>query len=234
MIALLAALSLTQALMALSEGRPGEAQSALEHLDDASALGASQLDNLRDPRVAERTLRAAPGSWRSHMLLGIALAKEVPGAFVLRKLSLAGEVKRELEVAVVLGPREVEAHEALFGFYLHAPGFAGGGEKQARREAAVLSSLDAFAGLLALAQLDGDFRAAASEARTSEQIAQLARTSRDPARFAAALEARPRDAKLRKELSEIAADLGQTERAHRLRAEACQIDPLYDSACHPR
>ncbi|HEX4384590.1 MAG TPA: hypothetical protein VH083_16625 [Myxococcales bacterium] len=234
MTALLTALTLTQALVVLADGRPGEAQAALEHLDDCVSLGAAQLDNLRDPRVAERTLRGASSSWRSHLLIGIALAKEVPGAFVLRKLSLAGEVQRELTLAAALGPRQVAAHEALFGFFLHAPGFAGGGRDKARAEAEVLAKLDTFAGLLAQAQLDGDYRLAASEARTSEQIAALARISKDPARFAAALEARPQDARLRRDLSEILAELGQTGRSRHMLAEACQIDPLYESACHPR
>lgn len=242
MIALLAALTLPQAIAAYEEGRLGEAQGALAAIVEAQPgnpealtwLGAAQLENGGDPQGAERTLRQAvklaPRSWRAHMLLGVAVARQIEDAWLLRKLSLAGEVEKEFGRAVRLAPGSVAAHEAMLEYYRHAPEIAGGGEDAARREAARIGRIDSFAGLLAQGRIDGDFRAAAREARSGEQLAALARATRDSAAFAAAVSARPNDPRLRAELGEAQLAGGDSLGAIRSFRAAAAIDPALAAA----
>ena len=128
MIALVAVLTLPQAIAAYQEGRLGEAHGALDAIVELQPrnpealtwLGAAQLEDGGDPGGAERTLREAvavrPGSWRAHMLLGVALAQQIEDAWLLRKLSLAAEVEKAFARAVRLAPASVPAHEAMLEY----------------------------------------------------------------------------------------------------------------------
>lgn len=237
MIALLAALTLQQAVAAYEAGRLGEAEAALAAIVEAQPrnpealtwLGAAQMENGGDVQGAEQTLRRAarlaPGYWRAHMLLGVAVARQIEDAWILRKLSLASEVEKEFERAVRLAPNSVPAHEALLEYYRHAPGIAGGGKDVARRQADRIGRIDSFAGLLAHARIEGDFRAAAKEARTGQQLAALARASLDPPAFAAAIEARPNDPRLHAEQGEAQLAAGDTLAAVRSFRRAAALDP---------
>ena len=242
MIALLAALTLGHAVAAYEAGRLGEAQAALAAIVDAQPrnpealawLGAAQLENGGDPQGAERTLRQAvklaPRSWRAHMLLGVAVARQIEDAWLLRKVSLAAEVRKEFERAVQLAPGSVPAHEAMLEYYRHAPAIAGGGDDAAREEAARIGRIDRFAGLLAQGRVDGDFRAASREARGGEQLAALARATGGQAAFAAAVEARPNDPRLRAELGEAQLAGGDAPGAVRSFRTAAALDPALSAA----
>lgn len=237
MIALLVTLTLGQAITAYEEGRLGEAQAALaaivaEQPRNAEALtwlGAAQLENGGDAVGAEKTLREAvklaPRSARAHMLLGVAIAQQIEDAFVFRKLSLASEVHKEFERALKLAPRSIPAHEAMLEYDRHAPAIAGGGDDAARAEIEQLDRLDHFAGLLGKARLDGDFRAAAREARDGEQLAAIARASRRLEDFRAAVQARPADARLRAELGEAQLTAGDAAGAAVSFRAAATLDP---------
>lgn len=242
MIALLAALTLGQAVAAYEEGRLGEAHAALAAIAEAQPrnpealtwLGAAQLENGGDAQGAERTLRQAvrlaPRSWRAHMLLGVAVARQIEDAWLLRKVSLASETRKEFERAIQLAPGSVPAHEAMLEYDLHAPEIAGGGSDAARDEAARIGRLDPFAGLLAQARVEGDFRAAAREARGGKQLAALARAARDQPALAAAVEARPNDPLLRAELGEAQLTGGDAPAAIRSFRAAAAIDPALSAA----
>jgi protein O-GlcNAc transferase len=241
-IALLAALTLGQAVTAYEQGRLGEAHAALAELAGQQPgnpfvltwLGAAQMENGGDLEGAERTLRAAlklfPRSWRAHMLLGVVVARQIDGASIFRKLSLASEVKKEFDRAAQLSPGSMPAREALLEYALHAPSIAGGGKDAARAEAERISGIDRFAGLLARARIDGDFGAARQSARTGEQIAALARATRAEADFRAALQARPRDARLWADLGEAQLGRGDASAAVASFREAAAIDPLLAGA----
>ena len=242
MIALLAALTLPQAVAAYEAGRLGEAQAALAAIaveqpaspEALTWLGAAQMENGGDFPGAERTLRKAvelaPRYWRAHMLLGVAVARQIGDASLFRKLSMASEMEKELQRAVRLAPGSVPAHEALLEYYRHAPEIVGGGKDKARRQADRIARLDSFAGLLAHGRIENDFRAAAREARTGKQLAALARASRDRGAFAAALEARPDDPSLHAESGEaqLAADDALAAVGSFRRAAA--LDPLLAAA----
>jgi Flp pilus assembly protein TadD len=240
-IALLAAAALQHAIAAYDAGRPGEAQRALARLaqekprdaDVLAWLGAAQMESGGD---AEETLRRAvaldTGSWRAHMLLGVAVAQRIEQVTVFRKLELAAEVRRELQRAVELAPESVAAHQALLQFALRAPRIAGGGGEKARAQAEAIARLDSFAGLVAQAEVEGDFRAARRRARTPEQVAAVARASKDVAALEAAVAARPADARLRCELGEALLARGDPDAAADAFATAGELDE--GIACAPR
>src|SRR5262249_40953371 len=66
---------------------------------------------------------------------------------------LASQVKTELERAVALDARNIEALEALADFYSMAPEFMGGGTEKARAQAEAVARLDAPRGHLAFGRL---------------------------------------------------------------------------------
>ncbi len=242
MIALLAALSLYGAVSAYHEGRLGEAHAALAALAERQPrnpnvliwLGAAQLENGGDAQGAERTLRQAsklaPRLWRAHLLLGVALAKQIDDASIFRKLSIASEVKKEFDRAAELSPGSLPAREALLEYALHAPAIAGGGTDAARREAAKIAEIDAFAGALANARIAGDFSTVRRQASSGEQLAALARASRSIDDFRRAAQARPLDARLRAEVGEAELAAGNATAALASFRAAAAIDPALAAA----
>src|SRR5262245_35470443 len=66
---------------------------------------------------------------------------------------LAMGVKAQLERAVALDGRSVDARDALVDFYSMAPAFMGGGADKAREQAEAISRLDAMRGHVALGRL---------------------------------------------------------------------------------
>lgn len=242
MTPLLAALSLYGAIATYQEGRLGEAHAALARIAERQPrnpvalawLGAAQLENGGDPKGAERTLREAvrldPRSWRAHLLLGVALARQIDSASLLRKLPIASEVKKEFDRAASIAPGSLPAREALLEYALHAPAIAGGGKDAARDEARRIAEIDPFSGLLARARIEGDFTEARRSARTSEQLAALARATRAPADYRAAALGRPTDARLRAEWGEVQLAEGDAKAAIDSFRAAAALDPLLAAA----
>ncbi len=107
-------------LLFLSDGHPGE---AVRFFDEAIAV---------DDGVAEYHL------WR-----GYAYAQKLETCGWLTRIFLATKIRRSLEQAVQLDPRNVKAREALKQYYERAPGFLGGSRTKAERQAAAIGGLEA-------------------------------------------------------------------------------------------
>jgi tetratricopeptide (TPR) repeat protein len=122
----------------------------------------------------EKAVKANDNSALHHLYLGNALGNEAEKANKLRQPMLARRVKTEFERAVALDPNLVEAHEGLMQFYLHAPGFMGGGEDKAKDQAATILRLNPLRGHFALANIadhDKDLAAVERELKAAVTVA---------------------------------------------------------------
>ena len=72
---------------------------------------------------------------------------------LLQQLLLAHRFKKEIEIALSLDPKDLQALRDLMEFYLLAPGVARGDKSKARATAERIAQLDAEEGYLALARL---------------------------------------------------------------------------------
>ncbi len=80
------------------------------------------------------------GNGRYHRWLGRVYGEKADRANFLSAASLAGKAREELERAVQLNPKDVEARVDLAEFYFEAPGIVGGGQDKARAQAKVIGA----------------------------------------------------------------------------------------------
>jgi tetratricopeptide (TPR) repeat protein len=76
-------------------------------------------------------------------------------AGVFQQFMLARRFRSEIEIALKLDPRDVQALRDMLEFYLLAPGLAGGDPKKAEAEARRIGAIDAAEGFLAQARIAG-------------------------------------------------------------------------------
>lgn len=81
-----------------------------------------------------------------HALKGAIHAGQINDAGMFSKMSLAGKIKDSFKKAVELAPDNVSYRENLLGYYVNAPGIAGGSTKKAREQAKAIAELDPAAG----------------------------------------------------------------------------------------
>ena len=74
-------------------------------------------------------------------------------AGVLRQVLLARLFRKEIDIALKLDPRDVQALRDLMEFYLLAPGIAGGDTRKAEAIAQRIAAIDECAGFLARARI---------------------------------------------------------------------------------
>ena len=100
----------------------------------------------RKPANAAKILEAAVKKWpRSADLynwLGNAYFQQSNDAGMMKKLSLAKKMKKSWLQAVNVDKTHLDARSSLIGFYVQAPGIAGGSFKEARKHAAELRKID--------------------------------------------------------------------------------------------
>ncbi len=101
---------------------------------------------LKAVEYADKTIGLEPAKARYYLLRGRALNMRLNQVNVLRKVSVAGEMRGAFEKAVQVEPRSREARYALFDFYFKAPGIAGGGLTKAMTFAEQTQSQDAVVG----------------------------------------------------------------------------------------
>ncbi|MFQ5756095.1 MAG: tetratricopeptide repeat protein [Acidiferrobacterales bacterium] len=118
-----------------------------------------------------------------HFWLGRAYGEKAKRANPFKQASLAGEIRKEFERAVVLEPRNVDARNALGNFYAQAPSFMGGGTKKARAQAKALTELDALKGKLLYARIDEQGKETARAFALYEELEQRYATSAGAAVF---------------------------------------------------
>lgn len=93
----------------------------------------------------ERATQAAPSAASHYLWLGRALGRRAETSNPLMAPSLASKARQAFEKAVELDPRNQDAVDDLFSYYLEAPGFLGGGLDKAERLAERSRSTDPVA-----------------------------------------------------------------------------------------
>src|ERR1035441_9057078 len=83
----------------------------------------------------KKALSLDPGNGRFHYWLGRVYGEKADRANLISAPGLAAKMRGELERAVQLNPKDVEARLDLAEFYIDAPGIIGGGEQKAREQA---------------------------------------------------------------------------------------------------
>jgi tetratricopeptide (TPR) repeat protein len=90
----------------------------------------------------KKAIALDPGNGDYHRWLGHVYGEKADRANILSAASLAGKTREELERAVQLNPKDVDARVDLAEFYLEAPAIIGGGEDKARAQARIVGATD--------------------------------------------------------------------------------------------
>jgi tetratricopeptide (TPR) repeat protein len=178
--------------------------------DDANAVFLwSQIlnafgDRVSPPSLAERAIRLDGTVARYHRQLAEAYGVMALKANLLHQLLLARKFRKEIDTALKLDPRDVQAQRDLLEFFLLAPGIAGGDPKRAEVAARQIATIDAPDGFLAWARI-AEFRK--DRAQTERMLRQAA-------------EARPPSYKARVALARFYLDGGRDEAAAEAQARS--------------
>ena len=114
----------------------------------------------------EKAVKVNEKDPQHHLSLAGALGTEAQKANKLRQPFLARRLKTELELAVSLDPKLVDAHEGLRQYYTEAPGIVGGSIDRANEQAEIIAKLNPLRGHLSRASIarhQGDATKAESE-----------------------------------------------------------------------
>ena len=154
--------------------------SALKGASDAPSLlllGQSYcgLSNFKQAsETLERAVAIDPTNSDVHLWLGRSYGRRAENAFPTSALRLAEKAHDHLEKAVALNPRNWEAVDDLFQYYLQAPGFLGGGLDKALKLTAQIAKHDpaeAAADRGRVAEQKKDYTTAEAEFRRAAQLA---------------------------------------------------------------
>jgi cytochrome c-type biogenesis protein CcmH/NrfG len=104
-------------------------------------------------KACEQAVKTEPNNSNYHLWLGRSYGQQAEQASTLSAARLAGKVRDELETAVRLNPRSVDARADLADFYLEAPRILGGGEQKAEDQARELAKLEPAQGDFAQARI---------------------------------------------------------------------------------
>jgi tetratricopeptide (TPR) repeat protein len=101
----------------------------------------------------QKAVTAQPNNSEYNLWLGRAYGRRAETATPLFAAPNANKARQYFEAAVRLDPKNKEALDDLFDYYLQAPGFLGGGFDKATNVANQIGALDAAEGHFAEAQL---------------------------------------------------------------------------------
>src|SRR2546422_137549 len=101
----------------------------------------------------EKAVAADPSNSEYEHWLGKAYGKRAETSSPFTAPGLASKARQHFEKAVLLNPRNQDAINDLFEYYLEAPGFLGGGLDKASKLAERIAQLDAAEGLWAEARI---------------------------------------------------------------------------------
>jgi tetratricopeptide (TPR) repeat protein len=104
-------------------------------------------------QLAERAVALDGHTAKYHRQLAEVLGVTAQHANVVQQLFLAHRFQKEIDTALALDPRDVQALRDLLEFYLLAPGIAGGDSRKAVSTAGRIAALDAAEGFLARARV---------------------------------------------------------------------------------
>jgi len=161
--------------------------------------------------LAERAVAAQPRNADYHVQVADICVDKADDAGIFKGLSLAHRSKSELQTALDLDPKNVEARWYLFVFDLQAPGIAGGDKKQARILAEELAKISAVEGYLAQGRI----------ARVEKNVAA------EEDAYGKAVAADPKSSKARISLARFynAGSRKNLDEAEKQAREAVRIDP---------
>ncbi len=110
-----------------------------------------------DPKKAgdffQKAVELRPGESDYHLWLGRAWGRRAETSSFLTAPGYAGKARDSFEKAVQIDPRNMDAIQDLFEYYLDAPGFLGGGLDRASRLAAHMAEVNPAEGHWAQARL---------------------------------------------------------------------------------
>lgn len=106
------------------------------------------------PRIlAEKAVRLDSRVAKYHRQLAETLGVEARRANPVQLIFIARQFRRELDTAIALDPRDLQAQRDLLEYYLVAPGLAGGDMEKASATAEHIAQLDTAEGFLAQARV---------------------------------------------------------------------------------
>jgi len=143
-----------------------------------------------------------------HQWLGRAYAEVAQSSNMLKKASLAGDIRDSFLKAVELDPASIDARSDLIEYYLQAPGFLGGSVEKAHGQATEILKRDAYEGQLARARI---FRYAKQPRRAEEALE-------------AAIAVRPDSTEARVRLGYLYQELERWDRAFAVFEEMVDLD----------
>jgi tetratricopeptide (TPR) repeat protein len=124
----------------------------------------------------QQALTADPSNSGYEHWLGKAFGKRAETASPFTAPGLASKARQHFEKAVALNPKNKEAVDDLFEYYLEAPGFLGGGLDKAARLAESIAAIDPAEGLWAqarIAERRKDYGKAEEQLRRAMQAAPM-------------------------------------------------------------
>ncbi len=149
-----------QATSLFEQGRYDEAKKMLTPLhDDPQALfllgriAIAEGDSEQAAALLEKAIAKKPGVAEYHFYLGDAYGDLAQHASIFRQPGYATKTKNAFERAVALDPNYINARFALIDYFIIAPGFLGGSEEKAIKQAAEIQKRDAFQGHRAMARI---------------------------------------------------------------------------------
>jgi cytochrome c-type biogenesis protein CcmH/NrfG len=122
----------------------------------------------------EKALNAQPSNSDHALWLGRAYGRRAETSGVFTAPGYASKTRQYLEKAAQLNPRNIEALNDLFEYYLQAPGFLGGGLDKAEQLAGQIARVDASEGYWArfkLAEQRKDYSHAEAQLRRAIEMA---------------------------------------------------------------
>src|SRR5947209_72150 len=106
-----------------------------------------QLDDAE--KFGEQAVAADPKDWEAHWEVGQGCADLINTVNFMKKMGMAGNIKKEFLAAETANPNSFEVHYAMMSFYLQAPGMAGGDKQKATQEQQEVAKLNPAWGYLA-------------------------------------------------------------------------------------
>jgi tetratricopeptide (TPR) repeat protein len=131
-------------------------------------------DYKKATEALEQAIAAEPGNSEYHLWLGRAFGRRAETSSPFTAPRYASKTRQAFEKAVELDPKNKEAINDLFEYYLEAPGFLGGGVDKAVKLSSRIAELDPVEGHYAqfrLAEKRKDFRAAEQQLRRAAEMA---------------------------------------------------------------
>ena len=143
----------------LSLANPEDAN--ISWLLSRAKAGLGELDTAL--KLAEKALLADDANAAYHVQVAAVAGRMAEKASLLKQLGLAKRARKELDTALALDPRNLDALFGLMLYYYAAPSFIGGDKQKAQQMADAMTEIHPARGYLAQARLAKDRKDPAKE-----------------------------------------------------------------------